>query len=148
MTLVRLCPLRATSRWTSAYSSSSNDEEEEWERWWPSWRFALPPTPLSVSCGTGESSGGQRVYPNRLVGELYVKGDGALLLLPCPPPPIPLRLKVLEPPHVPDDEAKNAPLPTAAPPRLLPRRPGLLLPPPLWALEEEEEAMLLVVGGA
>lgn len=83
------------------------------------------------------------MYPKRLVGELYVKGEGALMLLPsCP---VPLRLRVLEPPHVPDDEAKNAPLPSPAlPPRLLlPRRPGLLLPPPCALDEEEEEDMLL-----
>ena len=90
------------------------------------------------------------MYPKRLVGELYVKGEGALMLLPsCP---VPLRLRVLDPPHVPDDEAKNAPLPSplAPPPRpLLPRRPGLLLlPPPLpppCALDEVED-MLVVVG--
>ena len=92
------------------------------------------------------------MYPKRLVGELYVKGEGALMLL-LPSCPVPLRLRVLDPPHVPDDEAKNAPLPSPVPPPrllLLPRRPGLLLLLPLpWALdeaEEEEEDMLAAAG--
>ncbi len=66
-----------------------------------------------------------------------------MLLPSCP---VPLRLRVLDPPHVPDDEGGNAPLLSPAPPLrlLLPRRPVLLLPPlPSCAFDEEEDEDML-----